>query len=238
MNRFFVTATGTELGKTFTSAALLNGARVAGLSVKGIKPVASGIDDTNLAESDPAVLLRAQGAPADWTSVERICPWHFRAALSPDMAAAREGRAVPFDNLVDFCRQAIEGPEDLVLVEGVGGVMAPVGEYNTVLDWIAALDIPALVVAGTYLGTISHTLTALATLAAAHVPVAALILSESTDQPVAPAETAAAIRRFAPGLPILHVPRLAGGDAWRNLPELYGELMRSAESAGDAPGHR
>ncbi len=233
-----MTSTGTELGKTFTSAALLHGARTAGLRVKGVKPVASGIDNENLADSDPAVLLRAQGQRVDWVSVEHICPWHFRAALSPDMAAAREGRAVPFDNLVDFCRQVIEGPEDLVLVEGVGGVMAPVGEHHTVLDWMAALDIPALVVAGTYLGTISHTLTTLATLAAAQVPVEALILSESPDQPVPPDETAAAIRRFAPGLPILHVPRLPGADAWREAPELFQALMRSDRNAGGAPARR
>jgi dethiobiotin synthetase len=226
MSRYFVTATGTELGKSFTTAALLHGARAAGRTVKGLKPVASGIDDANLAGSDPAVLLAAQDLACDWGAVERICPWHFKAPLSPDMAAAREGRAVPFDDLVRFCRQALEGPEDLVLVEGVGGIMAPVDERHTVLDWVAALDIPALLVAGTYLGTISHTLTALATLAGRGVPVAALILSESPDNPVPPAETAAAIARFAPGLAILHVPRLPGAEGWRRVPALYRELTR------------
>ena len=56
------------------------------------------------------------------------------------------------------------------------------------------------------------------------VPVAALILSESPESPVPPAETAAAIARFAPGLRILHVPRLAGPEAWRRVP-LYAELI-------------
>jgi len=238
MNRLFVTATGTELGKTFTSAALLHGARVAGRTVQGLKPVASGIDDTNLADSDPAVLLRAQGIEPAWPAVERICPWHFAAPLSPDMAAAREGRAISFDDLLAFCRRALAGPEDLVLVEGVGGIMAPIDERHTVLDWAAALEIPALLVAGTYLGTISHTLTALATLAQRCVPVAALALSQSPESPVPPAETAATIARFAPGLPILHVPRLAGAEAWRGLPQLYQELMRSGRSAGATLGHR
>jgi dethiobiotin synthetase len=226
VSRYFVTATGTELGKSFTTAALLSGARAAGRTIKGLKPVASGIEDANLAESDPAVLLAAQDMAADWAAVERICPWHFRAPLSPDMAAAREGRAVPFDELVRFCRQALDGPEDLVLVEGVGGVMAPIDARHTVLDWAAALGVPALLVAGTYLGTISHTLTALAALAGRGVPVAALILSESEASPVPPAETAAAIARFAPGLAILRVPRLQGPEAWRRVPGLYAELTR------------
>jgi dethiobiotin synthetase len=237
VSRYFVTATGTELGKTFASAALLHGACQAGLSVAGLKPVASGIDDGNLADSDPAVLLAAQGLPADWPAVERICPWHFRAPLSPDMAAAREGRAVPFEALLSFCRTMIDGPADFALVEGVGGIMAPIDARHTVLDWAAALDIPALLVAGTYLGTISHTLTALAVLAGRGVPVAALVLSESPDSPVPPAETAAAIARFAPDLTILHVPRLDGAEGWRRVP-LYGELTRSGRTAAASTGHR
>jgi len=230
MNRYFVTATGTELGKTFTSAALLHGARAAGRSVAALKPVASGIDDGNLAESDPAVLLAAQGIPCDWTAVERICPWHFAAPLSPDMAAAREGRRVPFEDLLRFCGATLDGPAEFALVEGVGGVMAPIDETHTVLDWAAALGIPALLVAGTYLGTISHTLTALGMLAGRGVPVDALILSESTESPVPPAETAAAISRFAPGLPILHVPRLEGSEAWRRVPDLYAALTRAGRT--------
>ena len=237
MSRYFVTATGTELGKTFTSAALLHGARQAGLAVAALKPVASGIDDDNLADSDPAVLLAAQEIPCDWAAVERICPWHFRAPLSPDMAAAREGRGVPFDDLLRFCRATLDGPAGFALVEGVGGVMAPIDARHTVLDWVAALEIPALLVAGTYLGTISHTLTALAVLAGRGVPVAALILSQSPDSPVPPAETAAAIARFAPDLPILHVPRLAGAEAWRRVP-LYAELTRPGRTAAASTGRR
>lgn len=229
MSRYFVTATGTELGKTFTSAALLHDARAAGRSVAGLKPVASGIDDGNLADSDPAVLLAAQDMPCDWAAVERICPWHFQAPLSPDMAAAREGRAVPFDDLIGFCRTTLDGPADFALVEGVGGIMAPIDERHTVLDWAAVLQIPALLVAGTYLGTISHTLTALGVLAGRGVPVAALVLSESPESPVPPAETAAAIARFAPGLRILHVPRLGGRQAWRRVP-LYAALTGSGRT--------
>ena len=230
MSRYFVTATGTELGKTFISAALLHGAKGAGRSVAALKPVASGLDDDNLQGSDPAAMLAAQDIRCDWAAVERICPWHFRAPLSPDMAAAREGRTVPFEDVLRFCRTTLEGPADFALVEGVGGVMAPIDDRHTVLDWVAVLEIPALLVAGTYLGTISHTLTALATLAARRVPVAALILSESTNSPVPPEETAAAIARFAPDLPILPVPRLTGAEAWRRVP-LYDALMRSGRTS-------
>ena len=237
MSRYFVTATGTELGKTFSSAALLHGARAAGRSVAALKPVASGLDDDNLIDSDPAVLLAAQEIPCAWASVERICPWHFQAPLSPDMAAVREGRTVPFEDLLRFCRATLDGPADFALIEGVGGIMAPIDDRHTVLDWVTALELPALLVAGTYLGTISHTLTALTTLAGRGVPVAGLILSESPDSPVPPVETAAAIARFVPDLPILQVPRLTGAEAWRRLP-LYAELMRSGRTSAASSGHR
>jgi dethiobiotin synthetase len=144
---------------------------------------------------------------------------------------------VPFDDLVRFCRDTLDGPADFALVEGVGGIMAPIDGRHTVLDWAAVLQIPVLLVAGTYLGTISHTLTALGALAARGVTVAALILSESAESPVPPAETAAAIARFAASLRILHVPRLAGRQAWRRVP-LYDALTESGRTSAASTGRR
>jgi dethiobiotin synthetase len=71
------------------------------------------------------------------------------------------------------------GPEDIVLIEGVGGVMVPLNDRRTVLDWIEALGIPVLLVIGTYLGSISHTLTALTALRQRQIPIRALIINES-----------------------------------------------------------
>src|SRR3546814_8137834 len=79
-----------------------------------------------------------------------MSPWRFRAPLSPDMAAAREGRTVPFDDLVDHCRDRLAAAAGPLLIEGVGGAMVPLDECHTVLDWMAALALPALLVSGTY----------------------------------------------------------------------------------------
>ena len=68
-----------------------------------------------------------------------------------------------------------------MLVEGVGGSMVPLDEKRHVLDWLKALDIPALLVAGSYLGTLSHTLTALTALQQHNIPVRAVIVSESEE---------------------------------------------------------
>jgi len=129
------------------------------------------------------------------------------------MAAAREGRTIDFDALVRFCRDAIHGGEEIVLIEGSGGVMVPLTERHTVLDWIAALGIPALVVVGSYLGTLSHSLTAVQALRARHICVAGIVISESEESPVPLAETAASLARFLPGVAIRTVPRRPWADA-------------------------
>ena len=103
--------------------------------------------------------------------------------------------------------------------------MVPLDERHTVLDWIAALGAPALVVAGSYLGTISHTLTTLAAIRARGVAVAGLVISESPESPVPLAETAETINRHGGPVPTVLVPRLPAGPApWRAAPPLIPTL--------------
>ena len=222
MSTLFVTATGTEIGKTVVTAALCRELRAAGRPVRALKPVLSGYDPAALAESDPGVLLASLGEAVTEQAVAAITPWRFAAPLSPDMAAAREGRRLDLDEIVAFCR-AQDG--DPLLVEGIGGAMVPLDDRHTVLDWVAALEAPALVVAGSYLGTISHTLTTLAAMRARGVEIAGLVISESPESPVPPAETAATIARHAGQLPIAILPRLpAGPEPWRAAPPLVRAL--------------
>ncbi|RMF10226.1 MAG: hypothetical protein D6763_06135, partial [Alphaproteobacteria bacterium] len=143
------------------------------------------------------------------------------------IAAAREGRRIPFDELVTFCREAIDGAAEVVLVEGVGGAFVPLDEAHTVADWIAALDIPALVVAGSYLGTLSHTVATVEAMQGRGLTIAGLVVSESAQAPMTLGETVAALERLLPGLAIHALPRLArGGGAplWQVAPDLTGVL--------------
>ena len=218
MSTLFVTATGTEIGKTLAAAALCHELHAAGQPVCAVKPVLSGYDPATLAESDPGVLLASLGEAVTEEAVAAITPWRFAAPLSPDMAAAREGRRLDLAEIVAFCRAA-EG--DPLLIEGIGGAMVPLNDDHTVLDWIAALGGPALVVAGSYLGTISHTLTTLAAIRGRGIEVAGLVISESPESPVPPAETAQTIAKHAGPLPIALVPRLPKGSTpWREAPPL------------------
>lgn len=211
MSALFVTATGTEIGKTFVTAALARHLHRQGRAVRALKPVVSGFDDATKAESDPAMLLRAlDQAPTD-AALAEISPWRFAAPLSPDMAARREGRAIDFAALVGHCRGEIAAAGvDPLLIEGVGGAMVPLTDRETVLDWMTALRIPVLLVAGSYLGTISHTLTTFSVLRAAGLDIRAVVLSETPGSTVPLAETRETVARFA-GMPVLTLRRSENG---------------------------
>jgi dethiobiotin synthetase len=201
----FITGTGTDVGKTFVGASLIRHLRQMGRSVDAIKPVVSGFDPDQPAASDPGILLQALGFPVTLQNIERISPWRFRAAISPDLAARREGRRIDVDDVVAFCKSAIEDRREILLVEGVGGIMVPLDGQRTILDVMMALQLPLILVVGSYLGTISHTLTALDALFRRDMAVLAIIVSETPGSPVPLDETVAAIARFAE--PVIGLPR-------------------------------
>ena len=211
MTPTFITATGTELGKTYVTCRLIEALRARGADVDAIKPVLSGFEPADAATSDSGLILNALGRPLTTAAIDAISPWRFKAALSPDMAAEREGARLTLDQVATFCRKP---RAKLALIEGAGGIMSPLGHDFTNLDLIKALDARTILIAGTYLGTISHTLTA----CAVRMP-AAVVLSESANSPVDAEETAAAMARFL-AAPIYLVRRNA------NVPQrLVDELL-------------
>lgn len=202
MSAYFVTGTGTEIGKTYVTAGLIRHLRARREPVGALKPVASGFNMAEAEASDPGILLRASGEGVAPQSIARISPWRFSAPLSPDMAAMREGRTIPYQRLIDFCREEIASAPGTLFIEGVGGVMVPLDAEHTVLDWIAALRTPVILVAGNYLGAISHTLTALDALARRDVALSAIAINETAGASVSCQDTAESITRFAPDCPI------------------------------------
>ncbi|WP_374572380.1 dethiobiotin synthase [Phenylobacterium sp.] len=205
----FVAGAHTDVGKTFCACALIHAARVRGFAVDALKPVVSGFDPGDWSQSDPGRLLTALGRPLTDRTLDAISPLRFRAPLSPPMAARLERRTLSLAQLEAFCRAGLaHSAADLVLVEGVGGVMSPIAEDATGLDLMVTLGLPCLLVGGSYLGAISHTLTALETLRSRAVPVTALVISQDAD-PAAPdfRETVASIAAFAGETPVLAAPR-------------------------------
>lgn len=214
MTTIFVTSSGTDIGKTYVSAMLIRQLRAKGLPVQALKPVVSGIDETTFPESDPATLLAALGEEVSFDNIDLLSRWVFEPALSPDMAAARAGVVIDFDELVNHCK-AREHLHDLLVIEGVGGLLVPLNADKTVLDWMRALNGPTfapLLVVGSYLGTISHTLMTLDVMRRNDLEPRAIVVSESLSNPVPLAETIEVLSRFTGATPIIPVPRNGEAD--------------------------
>ncbi|MEQ9518279.1 MAG: dethiobiotin synthase [Parvibaculum sp.] len=210
MSLIFVTSSGTDIGKTFVSALLLRQLKEKGKTVKPLKPLLSGTEGVPLAQTDTGRLLQAVGETVTVQSFKAATPWAFKEPLSPDMAARREGVTLDLGKLTDFCLK--EQGFDHVLVEGAGGVLVPVNESATMADWMLALkakaDLKVLLVVGSYLGTISHTLSAMESLAARGLGPAAIIISTSVSNPVPVEETRSVLARFTGDVPIVAIPRI------------------------------
>jgi dethiobiotin synthetase len=129
------------------------------------------------------------------------------------MAAERENRVIDFDALLEFSRAAVDSHKGMLLVEGIGGIMVPLDKRHTVLDWMTALGIPLVLVTGTYLGSLSHTLTALDVLMRRRLVVKALVVNETPGSPVTIESTIGTLAGFAGAIPILEIRRSPEGSA-------------------------
>ena len=228
MSTHFITSSGTGIGKTLVTAALTWQLRERGRSVRAIKPVISGFEPETATESDTGILLTSLGEKVTNEAIGRITPWRFAAPLAPDLAASREGRTLELADVVGFCREAAkvaEGDGAALLIEGVGGVMAPITQGETVADWMAALGYPAILVVGSYLGAISHALTSAEALGARAIPIAAVVVSETEASTVALDDTVESLNRFLPEKRLIVLPRLHDAvEPWRAAPDLTGAL--------------
>jgi dethiobiotin synthetase len=151
---FFVTGTDTGAGKTFTSTVLLHALRQRGLRAVGMKPVASGSEPTaDGLRNEDALALQAASDPAPAYAL--VNPWALREPTAPEIAARLDGVTVTMPPIVEAFAQ-LRAQADVVLVEGVGGFLAPVNAALDQCELPRALQLPVLVVVGLKLGCINH----------------------------------------------------------------------------------
>ncbi|MCO7262889.1 dethiobiotin synthase [Dickeya zeae] len=152
--RWFVTGTDTEVGKTVASVALLQAARRAGYRTAGYKPVASGCELTphGVRNSDA---LQLQANSTLTLPYEAVNPLAFMEPTSPHIISAEENRPIVFSTLSDGLRQ-LERQANWVLVEGAGGWFTPLAGRQTFADWVQAESLPVILVVGVKLGCINH----------------------------------------------------------------------------------
>ena len=150
----FVTGTDTGVGKTLASCALLHALRARGLRAVGMKPLASGCEATAAGlRNDDALAL--QGASDPGPAYEDINPFALPEPLAPEIAAREAAIAVTLPPIL-AAHARLAAQADAVVVEGVGGWMAPLATGLMQADLVRALDLPVVLVVGLRLGCLNH----------------------------------------------------------------------------------
>jgi dethiobiotin synthetase len=173
--RLFITATDTEVGKTVVAGAIADWFKRRRFRVGVLKPAATGSKRVRegLVSEDAEFLAHCADAEAP---LDIICPQRFAEPLAPAVAADRAGRKLDWES-IDRAAREIAGQSDIMIVEGVGGVMVPMDKKFLVRDMIQWLGLPAVVVARAGLGTINHTLLTLNALREAKIPIAGVVIN-------------------------------------------------------------
>jgi dethiobiotin synthetase len=192
----FVTGTDTGAGKSVLAAALCAAMRAAGARVAAFKPVVTGVDEPDVAQrpakhpgvgepppdarwpEDHALLATVTGArPAD------VCPLTFGQAVSPHLAARLAGaHAISIEDCVAAARRAAAGV-DVLVVEGVGGLLVPLSDEASIRDLAVALGLPVVIAARPGLGTINHSLLTIESARGAGLDVRAVVLTPWPARP-------------------------------------------------------
>jgi dethiobiotin synthetase len=165
----FVTGTDTGVGKTVVSALLLR--RFDGFGLRYWKPIQTGVE----IDDDTAEVRRLSGTAADAVLADGV---RLQQPISPHLAAERAGVRVTVGALVEQFQNA---RARAWIVEGAGGVLVPINDRESMADLIAALGLPALVVARTQVGTINHTLLTIEALRRREREIAGIIMVGPRD---------------------------------------------------------
>ena len=177
MSGLFVVGTDTGVGKTVVTAAIVRRLRARGQEVVVAKPVATGAGqyEGGYLADDTRRLAEAAGH----AEYSQVTPWAFPQAAAPPVAARAQGVELVLADIAAFVKQRAV-PDALLLVEGVGGLLCPLTERETVADLAAALGLPLVVVARRSLGTLNHTLLTLEVARQRGLRVAGLVVNETT----------------------------------------------------------
>ncbi|MBC8089135.1 MAG: dethiobiotin synthase [Phycisphaerae bacterium] len=204
-----VTGTDTEIGKTVITRALAARARILGLRVAAMKPIESGISSRftprgSAAISDAQQLADAAGGK---DAIDVVGPITLEEPLAPMMAANRAGVTIDL-SILDRARNTLSSGRDLLLVEGAGGILAPITREYSFAHLFKRWDSDVLVVAGNRLGVLNHTLLTVRVAESEGLRVRAVILTDISekDPTIAEATNYDALVSLLPHLPIYRFP--------------------------------
>jgi dethiobiotin synthetase len=184
----FISGTDTGVGKSLVAAGLARLWLNQGYSVGVLKPVASG----GFPSEDGKLLQKAAKLPD--SAYPSIVPVHYRQPLAPYVAAWKEGTVSL--SKIEKAYQEAKLKYDRLVVEGIGGVLVPITQNFSAIDWLVRWKLPTLVVARAGLGTINHTLLTLEALAKREVKVLGILVNGYTGKGVAEQTNVKALKKL------------------------------------------
>ncbi len=209
MHGVFVTGTDTGVGKSVLAASICAALVARGERVAAFKPVVTGLDDEPAGGWPPDHELLAAAAGGGQSAGE-VAPYAFGPAVSPHYAAELAGAAIEPARILSAAEAAAAGA-DVLVCEGVGGLLVPITLDYSVRDLAVDLGLPVVVAARTGLGTISHSLLTVEAARAASLTVAAVVMSPWLDRPDPIEESnRMTVERLA-GVPTLGLPPTSPG---------------------------
>jgi dethiobiotin synthetase len=180
----FITGTDTGVGKTLVAAGILRWLRNEGVDAVPMKPVQTGAEKraSDLIAQDLEFCLNAARLRPDPEEVRLMSPFLYEPACSPHLAgrmAVRVGGRYPEIPEILRCADQLLQRHRAVVVEGAGGIMAPLNETNTTLELIQALGLPVVLVSRAGLGAINHALLSIRALRDSGLELAGIVLNRA-----------------------------------------------------------
>jgi dethiobiotin synthetase len=175
----FVTGTDTGVGKTYVSAGIATALKLRGVDVGVMKPAETGcrMRAGRLMPKDALILMKSARVK---DRLSLVNPYRFRDPLAPSVAAERDGKKIDPDKILKVFT-ALRERHDFMIVEGAGGIMAPLRGHYTYLDLACAMGLPVLIVARPGLGTINHTLLTISALKGRNIQIAGIVINHALD---------------------------------------------------------
>jgi dethiobiotin synthetase len=226
----FVTGTGTEVGKTVVAAVIARTLAADGATVAVFKPAVTGLSESG--EPDHELLRRASGSAQ---SDEQIAPYRYDPPASPHLAAELAGDRIEPPRLLRAARRA-EADADVLVCEGVGGLMVPLAPGYLVRDFARELGLPVIVAALPDLGTINHTLLTLEAARAATLDVALVVLTPWPQDPDSIQSSNRRTLEALGGVPVAGLPMLdvKEPDSWPQLEVPVGQTAAGSREPGQS----
>jgi dethiobiotin synthetase len=211
----FITGTDTGVGKTVVTALLLRHLRQAGCNALAMKPFCSG------SRADARLLRSLQ---KNLLTLDEINPFFFKQPVAPAAAAGRR-KTIHLDTVLRKIR-ALARRCDVLLVEGIGGLLVPLDRKHTVADLISRLRCPALIVSRNRLGTINHTLLTVKAMQAAGIKQLRIVMVDEKKPDISARSNAKIIKKMTPSSPIFFIPHLGSKAASEGATKINATFLK------------